>query len=255
MMWAESFLVVATVMVVLPAIMADAFLGGPSATFVVPQKSPVHAEWVVLRGGATAVGDKEEIEFESSDEELEEESDEEEEEEEEEELDPKLAKSAQAKAASVKTKMAKAAVKAAVSASVMPQKKKKNSSSRLSFFHIPYIIKACMNPFTLMKMTRAYFASLIQLDYLKETEDSSQNLRSALEEKAKKGGGNTRGKRKFKPGQAKVSTQLANTVAIKSSTGKHARFNLLTPYFHSRLCRTCLSSTPEVKKGMPAARE
>lgn len=204
---AESFLIAAMALLILPGVVADAFLGGPSATFVVPQKSPLHAEWaaVELRGGST-VGEKEEIEFESSDEELEEESDEEEEE--EEELDPTLAKSAQAKAASVKTKMAKEAVKAAVSASVAPKKKKKSSSSLLSFLHLPYIIKACMNPFTLMKMTRAYFASLVQLDYLKETEDSSQNLRSALEEKAKKGGGSTRGKRKFKPGQAKTLSDL-----------------------------------------------
>jgi hypothetical protein len=219
---AESFLVVAMAMVIFPAVMADTFLGGPSATFLVPQKSPVQAAWIVeLRGGATAVEDKDEIEFESSDEELEEDSDEEEE---EEELDPKLVKSAQAKAASVKTKMAKAAVKAAVSASVAPVKKKKKSSSQMNFFHIPYIIKACMNPFTLMKMTRAYFASLVQLDYLKETEDSSQNLRNALEEKAKKGGGNTRGKRKFKPGQAKVSSQLANTSSNEVPPESTSRF-------------------------------
>lgn len=247
-MRAESLLVAAMALVSLPVVMSDAFLGGPSATFVVvPHNSLLHAESSIvgLRGGAATVGDKEEIEFESSDEELEEEESEDEDEEEMEEtedLDPKLAKSAQAKAASVKTKMAKVAVKAAVSASV-PKKAKKKSSS--SLFHIPYIIKACMNPFTLMKMTRAYFASLVQLDYLKETEDSSQNLRSALEQKAKKGGGGNRGKRKFKPGQSKVSTKMNPIVPFQTSAYS------LTRAFYSSLYPTCPSSTPEVKKGMP----
>jgi hypothetical protein len=57
-------------------------------------------------------------------------------------------------------------------------------------------------------MTKAYFASLFNLDYL--AEDSSQDLRSALEEKAKKSGsaGGRKGKRMMKPGQAKTLSDL-----------------------------------------------
>lgn len=33
---------------------------------------------------------------------------------------------------------------------------------------VPYIIRACLNPFTFVRMSRAYFASLIDINYLKE---------------------------------------------------------------------------------------
>ena len=34
--------------------------------------------------------------------------------------------------------------------------------------HVPYIIRACLNPFTLIAMTKAYFVSLCDINYLKE---------------------------------------------------------------------------------------
>ena len=33
---------------------------------------------------------------------------------------------------------------------------------------VPYIIRACLNPFTVWKMTKAYFVSLMDINYLKE---------------------------------------------------------------------------------------
>jgi hypothetical protein len=204
----RTVLVVALVAaIVMVSVSADSFLAGPATAFVTKAGVRVaeHGMVVVRGGAATTAVVEDEIEFESSDEDVDEsqeqEHEEEEEEEEEEEaaLDPKLAKATQQKAATIKTKM----VKQAVAAAVKPQKKK-SSSSLTRMFHIPYIIKACLNPFTFIQMTRAYWSSLINLEYLAEKADSSQNLRSALQEKAKKTGGSSRGKRKFKPGQAKV---------------------------------------------------
>jgi len=169
----------------------------------------------VIRGGeaaaaAAAAAVEDEIEIESSDEEVDE-SEEEEEEEDEVELDPKLAKATQQKAATIKTKMVKESIAEAVASKPQTKTatKKKSSSSLLKMFYIPYIIKACLNPFTFIQMTKAYWSSLIRLDYLESKKDTSQDLRSALQDKAKKSGGSSsstssRGKRKFKPGQAKV---------------------------------------------------
>jgi hypothetical protein len=203
-------MVALAVIMFLPLIMADAFLNGPSTTFVSHHKTLVPAPFYFVRGGATTATDsQEDIEIESSEDEAEDESEDEEEEEEKEEgFDSKLVKAAQTKAATVKTKMAKAAVQAAIATTVQPKVKKSSSKSLLKLLHIPYIIRACLNPFTFVKMTRAYFGSLVQLDYLNDN-DSSKDLRSALQEKAKSSGGTsgggTRGKKKFKPGKAKVS--------------------------------------------------
>lgn len=196
-MTTRTMLLVALVVTMVVSVTADAFLGGPATTFLAKPGVPVDEHFVTLRGGAAAAAAviEDEIEFESSDEDL----DDEEDEDEEEELDPKLAKATQQKAATIRTKIAKQAVASAVK----PQKKK-SSSSLMSLIHIPYIIKACLNPFTFVKMTKAYWSSLVNLEYLAERTDSSQDLRSALEAKAKKSGGSSRGKRKFKPGQAKV---------------------------------------------------
>jgi len=61
-------------------------------------------------------------------------------------------------------------------------------------------------------MTKGYWLSLIDIRYMTKKEDSSQDLRSALEQKAKQGGGGSnkpsRGKRKMKPGQAKTLADL-----------------------------------------------
>eukprot|EP00536_Pseudo-nitzschia_multiseries_P007213 jgi/Psemu1/304713/fgenesh1_kg.166_\ len=131
-----------------------------------------------IRGGAVAI----DVEIESSDEE---ESDEEEED------APTLVKATK-----------KAAAKTV----------KKTKSSLMKFFRIPYIIKACLNPAVLYQMTVGYWKSLYNINYMSDKgADSSQDLRSALEQKARYGGGGkkpSRGKRKMKPGQAKTLSDL-----------------------------------------------
>jgi len=111
------------------------------------------------------------------------------------------------KAEEAKRTMNKAILKSKVAAEV--KKSRKKSPSLLK--RVPYIFRAFINPFTVLKMTRGYFASLFNIDYLDEhlDEDSSQNLRSALEEKAKRtsmSGGKRA--RKMRPGQAKTLSDL-----------------------------------------------
>jgi hypothetical protein len=38
----------------------------------------------------------------------------------------------------------------------------------MSFFAVPYIIKATLNPVTFIQMTKAYWSSLLNHNYLKE---------------------------------------------------------------------------------------
>ena len=116
--------------------------------------------FVSVRGGATTVEEEEELEIESSDYD--------ESEEEEEEDDPKLAKSTQ-KAIS---KVAKKAVTSTLE-STKPVAKKTKNSSLLKLFKIPYIVGACLNPIVLVKMIKGYWASLVNLEYLKENVVSS----------------------------------------------------------------------------------
>lgn len=182
-----------------------------------------------IRGGASDDVDEDESDEESEEEEEEEEDDvpllvESDEESEEEELlvDAKLTASAvkssmktKSKMASQKTAKAKKAVNTKLtstkSTKAVTKLKKKKSSLLLKLFAVPYIVRACTNPVTLYKMTIAYWKSLFNLDYLKNNgADPSQDLRSALEEKSKKGGGSSpkRGKRKMKRGQAKTLSDL-----------------------------------------------
>lgn len=87
-------------------------------------------------------------------------------------------------------------------------KTKKRRKSILKMLRVPYIIRASLNPFTVFTMTRLYFASLFDINFMDE--DSAKGLRSALEEKAKKdatSGGRKR-KRVMKPGQAKTLSDL-----------------------------------------------
>lgn len=37
---------------------------------------------------------------------------------------------------------------------------------------VPYIVRACLNPFTLIAMTKAYFVSLMDINYLKEVSEN-----------------------------------------------------------------------------------
>uniref|UniRef100_A0A7S2UIA5 Uncharacterized protein n=1 Tax=Attheya septentrionalis TaxID=420275 RepID=A0A7S2UIA5_9STRA len=115
-------------------------------------------------------------------------------------------KAATKKATAKKTAESKKAVSVTMSmTSNKPNKSKKKSSS--SMIRIPYILKACLNPLTVFAMTRAYFASLFNINYLEQ--DSSQTLRSALQEKAKQNDGATKKrKRAMKPGQAKTLSDL-----------------------------------------------
>jgi len=119
-------------------------------------------------------------------------------------------KLATAKKTAQRTAVTKAKVSAAMSkgssATASPVKAKGVGSWYKR--HIPYIVRACLNPFTLVAMTKAYFVSLMDINYLKE--EPSQNLRSALEEKARKqpGAGQSKPKRKMKPGQAKTLSDL-----------------------------------------------
>jgi len=80
-----------------------------------------------------------------------------------------------------------------------------------NFFKLPYIVKACLNPVVFIKMISGYWKSLYNINYMSEKAvDPSQELRSALEQKARQGGGKnpSRGKRKMKPGQAKTLSDL-----------------------------------------------
>jgi hypothetical protein len=99
------------------------------------------------RGGAAAVAEEDsDFEIESSDYDEDEEDD--------------LVKSA----TSSISKVAKKAVGSAL-ASTKPQKKK---SSVAKLFKMPYIVGACLNPFTMLSMIKGYWASLVDLNYLKE---------------------------------------------------------------------------------------
>lgn len=108
------------------------------------------------------------------------------------------------KAEEAKRAMSKAILQSKVAMEAKKRKQRKNFSL---VNKIPYILKALTNPFTVLAMTKGYFASLFKIDYM--LEDESQNLRSALEEKAKKSGP-SKGKRerKMRPGQAKTLSDL-----------------------------------------------
>ena len=208
-----------------------AFTAKNSIEFVSKQHSIITSTSAVfaVRGGATVVDsddEEEESEDESEDEDedevaaaVDDEEESEDEEEEEEEVAAKLktvklASSTVKKAAKTKSKVA-ASKKASVNKVLKEELKttkhaaKKKKRGLMKIFSVPYIIRACLNPFTLFAMTKAYWASLCNLDYGK-SDDSSQELRSALEAKAKKGPttGGSKGRRKMKRGQAKTLSDL-----------------------------------------------
>lgn len=121
----------------------------------------------------------------------------------------KLAASTRTVAQKKKTAAIKSKVKVAMAASSTKSVAKRVSGRSLYKRYVPYIVRACLNPFTLIAMTKAYFVSLCDINYLKE--EQSQTLRSALEEKARKqqpSSGPTKPKRKMKPGQAKTLSDL-----------------------------------------------
>lgn len=121
-------------------------------------ESITRSPFVAVRGGATVAEDE--------DSDVEDEYDEYEDEgEDESKLDPKLTKSAMSSTTKVQAKKTSAA-KEAVSAKL--KKPRKQSGGLLKALKVPYFVRACMNPFTVVAMTKAYFASLFNLDYLKE---------------------------------------------------------------------------------------
>jgi len=183
-----------------------------------------------VRGGATLEEDEEsededeDGEFADAVEVMKEEEEEEESESEEVEadqvssLDASLAAAAlrsssktKAKVTAAKVKTAKKAFNSKLSDSA-PAKKSTTTAkpNKSRMFKLPYIVRALMNPFTVLAMTKAYWASLFNLDYLQKKQPPAQELRSALEEKAKRSGGGppSRGRRKMKRGQAKTLSDL-----------------------------------------------
>jgi len=122
---------------------------------------------------------------------------------------PKKLKKSTVRAAKKAGSKKSAASKRAIGATLYETKPKKRKASLAKVLRIPYIVRACLNPITCFVMMRAYLASLFNIDYL--VEESSQSLRSALEDKAKReggSGGRKKPKRQFKPGQAKTLSDL-----------------------------------------------
>jgi hypothetical protein len=107
------------------------------------------------------------------------------------------------KLSSVKKEVASQLAKTAVAVT----KKSKRTSP---FTIVPYIVRASLNPFTFIAMVRLYWVTFFDYDYMKKRQVSGQELRSALEEKAKRStyGGSKKAKRKMKPGQAKTLSDL-----------------------------------------------
>jgi hypothetical protein len=136
----------------------------------------------IPRGGSTEIDDLDKVENEKDDDKDEEEDfldgeaaengKEEEVEEKEvkkEELDSVLAASAVKAANKSKAKTESqntATSKKAINSKLEPKKSSKNSLMKK--FHVPYIVRACLNPLTVFAMTKAFWASLFNLDYLKE---------------------------------------------------------------------------------------
>lgn len=188
------------------------------STFLVTKKenNALSASELILslsRGGE--LDDESEYDYEDEEEE------EEEEDEEEEELQASLSKATMAKVKKNKTeKIAKATSKskAAINASLQKTKnKKKSTGSILKRLGIPYIVRACMNPLTVLSMTKAYFASLFNIGFLEE--EASDGLRSALEAKAKReaaAGVNTSGAPKGKKKKAGRTKSLADLPALSA---------------------------------------
>ena len=79
-------------------------------------------------------------------------------------------KSATQKKAAVKTAAIKSKVNVAMASSSMSSSKAAVATKKRGIYKrfVPYIVRACLNPFTLLAMTKAYFISLMDINYLKE---------------------------------------------------------------------------------------
>lgn len=164
-------LLLATLLLVSLAVAARGdtfFANAPRAAFVSRtqgQSLHVPGQWqqhqLSVRGGATLFVDDDDDEEEESEDEEEEEA----EEEESSTLDASLAaaavrstQKAKSKAQSSKTSSVKKTMSAKLS---KPQK----NSSLLKLLHVPYILRAIFNPFTVASMTKHFWISLVNLDY------------------------------------------------------------------------------------------
>ena len=126
--------------------------------------SPLSAFTFEFRGGASSVvaDENEDVDLDESDEAV---SDAESNEEPI-KIGTKLAASAvkaTGKAKSKKVERAKSAVNAGLAETT--KKSAKKTSRKLG---LPYIVRVCLNPLTVFAMTKAYFASLFNLDYVKK---------------------------------------------------------------------------------------
>jgi hypothetical protein len=125
--------------------------------------------YLAVRGGATLAMEEDtdnEEEFED------------EEEEEEMELDASLAASALKSTKKTKTKASSsksATVKKTMSAKLATKKPKKKGSL-LKFLRVPYIVRACLNPFTVLSMTKHFWLSLVNLEYPPKVRSIRSNI-------------------------------------------------------------------------------
>lgn len=121
---------------------------------------------IEFRGGASSVvaDEDEDIDLDESDEEA---SDDEEEEAPTKKMGTNLATSAVKAADKSKSKKVSRA-KSAVNAGLAEIPKKSSKKKKSKKFGLPHIVKVCMNPLTVFAMTKAYFASLFNLDYIKK---------------------------------------------------------------------------------------
>jgi len=180
----------------------------PNASAYVLTKSTVSIQkgnvvFLIPKGGAKAIEieDDTDEEYDESESEYESESESEEEEEEA----ATLLKSTVA-STTKRQKKQKEEMKSTMSAVLQKQKKKRKSM--FPKIRLPYLLRACLSPFTLFSMTRSYFASLINISYLEEIQESQKSLRPSFEEQAKFNPPPKKGNRKFKPGQAKTLSDL-----------------------------------------------
>ena len=73
-----------------------------------------------------------------------------------------------AKSAQVKSKVKVAMMSSSSSSAKSSALAGKQNNRSLYKRFVPYIIRACINPFTLLAMTKSYFVSLCDINYLKE---------------------------------------------------------------------------------------
>jgi hypothetical protein len=82
------------------------------------------------------------------------------------------------KQTAVKTAALKSKVSVAMASSSSTSSKAVTKKKGVYKRFVPYIVRACLNPFTLVAMTKAYFVSLFDINYLKEV--SEKNIPSCV---------------------------------------------------------------------------